>query len=52
VNSDRSELTKEEALSKAGIATSTTHDYEQLAGGREEQAQQAASAEKPRHLFF
>jgi hypothetical protein len=26
--------------------------YEELAGGREEQAQQAASAEKPRHLFF
>ena len=26
--------------------------YEELAGGREEQAQQAASAEKPRHLFL
>jgi hypothetical protein len=30
----------------------TAYDHEELAGGREEQAQQAASAEKPRHLFF
>ena len=39
-------------LEQAGIPKRTAYDYEELAGGREEQVQQAASAEKPRHLFL
>ena len=33
---------KSETLADAGIATSTAHDYEQLAGGKEKQAQDVA----------
>lgn len=36
--------TKAAALAKAGISTSTAHEYEQLAGGREEQAHAAVKA--------
>jgi hypothetical protein len=36
-------ITKEQALAKAGISTSTAQRYEELAGGREEQAQGIAS---------
>jgi hypothetical protein len=35
---------KAEALADAGISTSTAHEYEQLAGGREEQAHAAVKA--------
>lgn len=48
---DRTELhpasrkkSKTDALADAGISTSTAHDYEELAGGREEQAINAAAA--------
>jgi hypothetical protein len=45
ITSDRSEvITKEQTLNNAGIAVSTAHDYEQLAGGKEKQAQEIASA--------
>jgi hypothetical protein len=36
--------TKAKALAEAGISTSTAHEYEQLAGGRDEQAQAAVKA--------
>jgi hypothetical protein len=35
---------KEQTLSDAGIANRTAYDYEELAGGREEQAQEVATA--------
>jgi len=37
---------KSETLAAAGISTSTAHRYEQLAGPIEEQAQQAANADR------
>jgi hypothetical protein len=39
--SDRKK-SKSETLADAGIATSTANDYEQLAGGKEKQAQYAS----------
>lgn len=36
--------TKTEALAEAGISTSTAHRYEELAGGRDEQARVAVKA--------
>jgi hypothetical protein len=38
VPAGRNPVTKTQALADAGIPTSTAHDYEQLAGGREAQA--------------
>ena len=35
---------KSETLAEAGIATSTAHDYEHLAGGKEKQAQDVGEA--------
>src|SRR5215510_4800161 len=35
---------KEQQLAEAGISTSAAHRYEELAGGREEQAMQIAAA--------
>jgi hypothetical protein len=37
-------LSKEETLERAGIAKQTAHDYEQLVGGKEQQAQTIAVA--------
>jgi hypothetical protein len=40
---DGKKITKEQTLAEAGISTTTANDYEQLTGGREEQAQQVAA---------
>jgi hypothetical protein len=40
----REELSKAEALAEAGLSTSSANRYEQLAGGRDEQAQAAGKA--------
>jgi hypothetical protein len=43
---------KAEQLASAGISTSTANRYEELSGGREEQAQAIASSENFRVLHF
>jgi hypothetical protein len=45
--SERSELTKEQTLASAGIAVSTAHDYEQLAGGKEKRVREVAVTAAP-----
>ena len=43
-------ISKEQQLAQAGISTSTAHRYEELAGGKEEQAQSIA-LEAGEHYF-